>query len=251
MTPATSIETVQRLLGYRFHQPCLLEEALTHKSYSNERRGKDRKQNERLEFLGDAVLDIIVTDLIFRARPDLPEGTLARLRASVVNTQALATLASNAGLGDHIRLGKGEEASGGRAKASLLADTFEAVVGAAYIDRGLPALAGVLVPVFSDLVARVEAEGRGYDPKTALQEVSVRDHGARPTYRVASYGPDHDKRFIAHAYVSEELYGSGSGHSKKEAEQAAAREALDRLTEEAPESSLPTSREMRSDVRAS
>lgn len=215
-------------LGLPAEPGSLYELAVTHRSYAYE-RPVVLPHNERLEFLGDAVLGVIVSDLVYKTYPEAPEGTMARLRASVVNTQALAALARTMGLGPHILLGRGEEASGGRDKSTLLADTFEAVVGAAYVDRGIGAVTDVLVPIFTLLLADAAELGTGYDPKTALQETVVRSHRDRPTYRVAASGPDHDKRFVAHAYVKEELYGTGAGRSKKEAEQNAAREALGRL----------------------
>ena len=207
----------------------LSELALTHRSFAFE--AELTEHNERLEFLGDAVLGAVVTDLIYRSYPDLTEGEMARLRASVVNTVALADVARSLDLGPHIRLGKGEETSGGRDKASLLADTFEAVLGAAYLDRGPDAVAAFLVPIFSELLAGVLSSGGGHDPKTALQELTVKSRSGRPSYRLASSGPDHDKRFTAEVYVGDRLCGAGSGRSKKEAEQNAAREALVRVTE--------------------
>ena len=201
--------------------------ALTHRSYAFENASGEH--NERLEFLGDAILGAVVTDLIYNRYPDLNEGEMARLRASVVNTNALADLSSELGLGQRILLGKGEESSGGRHKASLLANAFEAVVGAIFLDRGLEAATEALKPLFVDrLEESIQARNR-YDAKTALQEISVRDSGELPSYRVASSGPDHDKRFEAHVYVRDELFGSGAGRSKKEAEQKAATEALERL----------------------
>jgi ribonuclease III len=200
------------------------ELALTHRSFAFE--AELTEHNERLEFLGDAILGAIVTDLVFRRYPELTEGEMARLRASVVNTVALAELARALELGPHIRLGRGEESSGGRDKASLLADTFEAVVGAAYLDRGSEAVSAFLVPIFAELLAEVIASGGGHDPKTALQELAVKNRSGRPSYRLASSGPDHDKRFTAEVYVGERLCGAGAGRSKKEAEQNAAREAL-------------------------
>jgi ribonuclease III len=206
--------------------------ALTHRSYAFE-QPEPLDHNERLEFLGDAILGAAVTNLIFTRYPDLTEGEMARLRASVVNTHALADLARAVDLGGHIRLGKGEESSGGRDKSSLLADTLEALIGAVYVDRGMAVVTDILEALFEDRVReRVESGGR-YDAKTALQEVVVRDHGGFPSYRVASSGPDHDKHFTAHVYVDSELFGVGEGRSKKEAEQNAAREALERL--DAPE----------------
>lgn len=224
--------------------------ALTHRSFAFE-QPVPIEHNERLEFLGDAILGAIVTNYIFTTYPSLAEGEMARLRASVVNTHALAELARELELGEHIRLGKGEESSGGRDKASLLADTFEALIGALYLDRGIQHTTEVLIPLFESRIRdRIEAGGR-YDAKTALQEVVVRDRGGFPAYRVASSGPDHDKQFTAHVYVDAELYGVGDGRSKKEAEQNAAREALVRLEEEATELELSAAVERGTDARAS
>jgi ribonuclease III len=206
----------------------IYELAITHRSFAFE-RPTPIPHNERLEFLGDAILGALVTDLCYRSFPDLTEGQMARLRASVVSTQALAQLAREIGLGAHIRLGRGERASGGHDKSSLLADTFEALVGATYLDRGMEHLAAVLVPIFAARLLQVAAAGGGYDAKTALQEAVVRLEGERPAYRLASTGPDHAKVFTASVYVNEELHGTGSGRSKKEAEQNAAAQALMRL----------------------
>lgn len=227
LSKPSSVASTVRGLGLPAEQGSLYELALTHRSYAFE-QPEPTAHNERLEFLGDAILEAIVTDLIYHRYPDLPEGHMARLRAAVVNMNALADLAADLGLGTHIRLGRGEEASGGREKPSLLADTFEALVGALYVDRGLDAVSETLTPLFESLVARAREEG-GHDTKGALQEAVARDRGGRPIYRVASTGPDHDKRFIAHVYVDEELRGVGVGKSKREAELAAAREALARL----------------------
>jgi ribonuclease-3 len=206
----------------------IYEIALTHRSYAFERQ-EPLEHNERLEFLGDAVLGVVVTDLIYRRCPHLTEGDKARLRAAVVNTAALAELATELGLGEHIRLGKGEEATGGRAKPSLLADTLEAVIGAVYLDRGIDGATSALTPLLERAVDKIISSGEVYDAKTALQEIAVRVTGAVPDYRVASSGPDHDKRFVAHVYLQSESYGTGTGRSKKEAEQFAARAAWDRL----------------------
>jgi ribonuclease III len=206
----------------------LYDLALTHRSYAFEHE-EIGNHNERLEFLGDAILGAVVTDMIFRGYPELAEGELARLRASVVNTAALADLARSIELGPHILLGKGEEGSGGREKASLLANTLEAIVGAVYLDRGLAAVTDAIALLFEARLAAVVETGARFDSKTALQEVVVRDSGELPSYRVASSGPDHDRRFTAHVYVESELYGAGTGRSKKEAEQHAAREALERI----------------------
>lgn len=202
--------------------------ALTHRSYAFE-QDEAGNHNERLEFLGDAILGAVVTNLIYRTYPGLAEGEMARLRASVVNTAALADLARSIDLGPHIRLGKGEEGSGGRDKSSLLANTLEAIVGAVYLERGLDVLTEALGPLFESRLAALVETGARFDSKTALQEVAVRSSGELPSYRVAATGPDHDRRFTAHVYVDSELYGAGSGRSKKEAEQQAAREALERI----------------------
>ena len=206
------------------------ELALTHRSFAFEQPDLVA-HNERLEFLGDAILGAIVTDLIYKNHPEMTEGEMARLRASVVNTRALADLARTFGVGDHIRLGKGEDVSGGRDKDSLLADTFEALIGAVYLERGMDEVRSYLDPIFEDEIAGSLAAEHRYDSKTALQEVVVKQTSELPQYRVAASGPDHDRRYVADVYVSGELYGTGNGRSKKEAEQVAAREALVRLAD--------------------
>jgi ribonuclease III len=234
LSSRTSSSAVLGALGLPALPGSIYEQALTHRSYAFE-RPEPIEHNERLEFLGDAILGALVTDLIYRTYPELDEGHLARLRASLVSTQALATLARRLGLGNHMLLGRGERTSGGCDKSSLLADTFEALVGAAYIDRGSEYVGAVLVPLFSARMIEVTAEGGGHDSKTALQEVIVRRYGTMPLYRVASSGPDHAKQFTADVYVENQSYGSGSGHSKKEAEQNAARHALGRMAERSAE----------------
>lgn len=206
------------------------ELALTHRSFAFE-QPEPGGHNERLEFLGDAILGAVVTAFIYERYPDLSEGEMARLRASVVNTEALADAARDLDLGVHMLLGKGEEASGGRDKSSLLANSFEALVGAVYLDRGLPAVEQALRPLFEERIEESMGSGR-YDSKTALQELVVRITGDLPSYRIASSGPDHNKRFEAHVLVNGDPYGSGSGRSKKEAEQNAARAALAKFEEE-------------------
>ncbi len=206
----------------------LYELALTHRSHAFEQPDPG-EHNERLEFLGDAILGAVVTDFLYKEYRDLPEGDLARLRASVVNSNALAEIAAALELGPWLRLGKGEEASGGRFKASLLADTLEAVIGAVYIERGIEAVRASLLPLFVPRVRAALEAGSRYDAKTALQEIAVRDTGVLPSYRLASSGPDHDKRFTAQVYIAADLCGEGAGRSKKEAEQKAAAAALGRL----------------------
>ena len=216
-------------LGVPARPGSVAEVALTHRSFAFEQL-ETPPHNERLEFLGDAVLQGIVTEFIFRSYPELPEGEMARLRASVVEKKALAVIAREISLGDHLRLGKGEEASGGRDKASLLADALEALIGAAFLERGAGYVADILVPLFAEMIEEVIAAGGGQDPKGALQEKIARDLGLRPSYQVSSAGPDHDKRFTAKVLVEDEVVGEGVGRSKKEAELHAAREALGKLS---------------------
>jgi ribonuclease III len=223
---------LERALGVRFKDPRVREAALTHRSYAFER---DRDEtNERMEFLGDAVLGLVVTDLAYRRFPELPEGELAKLRAATVNMITLADVARDLGLGEEILLGKGEELSGGRDKTSILADAMEAVLGAVYLDRGLEAARQLIERVFWPRMAAY-ARGEGdRDYKTGLQELAAQDLGSVPQYRVTEEGPDHAKRFTATVFLGGQAYGAGSGRSKKEAEQRAAREAYARLMAEGP-----------------
>jgi ribonuclease-3 len=210
--------------------PALLERALTHRSYAYEHGGLPT--NERLEFLGDAVLGLVVTDLLFREHPDLAEGALAKLRASVVSTRALAGVARELGLGRWMRLGRGEEVTGGRDKPSILADTMEAVIGAVYLERGVDAAAGVVRRLFGALMESAATGGAASDWKTALQELTAAHGLGVPDYLIADSGPDHAKSFTAQAMVAGLARGSGAGSSKKEAEQQAAEEAWRSLTSE-------------------
>ncbi len=201
----------------------LLERALTHRSYAYENGGLPT--NERLEFLGDSVLSIVITDRLFHAHPDLAEGSLAKLRASVVSTRALAQVARALGLGRWMRLGKGEDVTGGRDKASILADTMEAVIGAVYLERGLEGATRVVRLLFDPLMAAAAADGAALDWKTALQELTAAQGLGVPEYAWTESGPDHAKAFVAVALVAGEPRGEGSGSSKKEAEQGAAEQA--------------------------
>ncbi|POM24555.1 Ribonuclease 3 [Actinomadura rubteroloni] len=203
--------------------PGLLDRALTHRSYAYENGGLPT--NERLEFLGDSVLGLVVTDTLFRGHPDLPEGQLAKLRAAVVNMRALAGVARALGVGAHIRLGRGEEGTGGRDKASILADTLEALIGAVYVDRGLEEAAALVHRLFDGLIARSAGLGAGLDWKTSLQELTAVEELGVPEYHVTESGPDHQKTFRASVRVGGTAYGTGEGRSKKEAEQHAAEAA--------------------------
>jgi len=203
--------------------PDLLERALTHRSYAYEKGGLPT--NERLEFLGDSVLGLIVTDTLFREHPDLPEGQLAKLRAAVVQMRALAGVARGLRLGTYIRLGRGEEGTGGRDKPSILADTLEAVIGAVYVDRGLEAAGQLVHRLFDPVIANSAQLGAGLDWKTSLQELTAAEFLGVPEYRVEESGPDHQKSFRATVRVAGRALGSGEGKSKKEAEQQAAQAA--------------------------
>ncbi|MGH2674715.1 MAG: ribonuclease III [Actinomycetota bacterium] len=223
---------IERALQVRFKSPAMREAALTHRSYAFERNSAET--NERLEFLGDAVLGLVVTDLAYRRFPHMPEGELAKLRAATVNMITLADVGRELELGSVILLGKGEEQSGGRDKTSILADAMEAVLGAVYVDRGLDGARRLIERLFWP---RMEAYARGEgdrDHKTALQELAAQDVGQVPQYRVEERGPDHAKEFTATVLIAGERYGDGRGRSKKEAEQRAARQAYDRLVSEGP-----------------
>jgi ribonuclease-3 len=203
--------------------PELLGRALTHRSYAYENGGLPT--NERLEFLGDAVLGLIVTDTLFRRYPDLPEGQLAKLRAAVVQMRALADVARSLNLGSYIRLGRGEEGTGGRDKSSILADTLEAVIGAVYFECGLIAADALVHRLFDPVISRSAGLGAGLDWKTSLQELTASGVLGVPEYHVEESGPDHQKFFRATVRVGGRSYGSGQGRSKKEAEQQAAEAA--------------------------
>ncbi|MCF0097020.1 Ribonuclease 3 [Micromonospora sp. MH99] len=214
-------------------EPDLLERALTHRSYAYENGGLPT--NERLEFLGDSVLGVVITTALFHNHPDLPEGQLAKLRASVVNMRALADVARGLGpdgLGAYLLLGKGEETTGGRDKASILADTLEALLGAIYLQYGLDTAGIVIHRLFDPLMAESAGRGAALDWKTSLQELTAALGLGVPEYRIEGTGPDHLKTFTAWVVVAGNRYGGAEGRSKKEAEQRAAEAAWRMLTEQ-------------------
>lgn len=219
----TNYADLRAALGDPQLDPELLERALTHRSYAYENGGLPT--NERLEFLGDAVLGVIVTETLYRTHPDLSEGRLAKLRAAVVNARALAGVGREIGLGEHIKLGRGEQATGGSSKASILSDTVEAVLGAVHLSGGFEVSGPVVHLLFDPLIEAASAMGAGLDWKTSLQELSAEHSLGVPEYVIEDDGPDHMKTFTAQVRVGEELYGNGVGRSKKEAEQAAAETA--------------------------
>lgn len=201
----------------------LLERALTHRSYAYEHGGLPT--NERLEFLGDSVLGLVVTEALFRRHPDLSEGQLAKLRAAVVNMRALADVGRALGLGEFVRLGRGEETTGGRDKSSILADTVEALIGAVYLNSGFAAATALVHRLVDDLIDESATLGAGLDWKTSLQELTSEFGMGVPEYEVTEEGPDHAKVFTASAIVSGTVHGKGQGRSKKEAEAGAAETA--------------------------
>ncbi len=219
-------------LGVHLGDESLLRLALTHRSFAFEAGGIPT--NERLEFLGDAVLGVVVTDWIYRRFPDAPEGRLAKIRAAAVNSHSLADVARGLDLGRHVLLGRGEEQSGGRDKHSILADTFEAVVGAVYLALGMGEARALVVRLFADLLDDLALRRESLDYKTSLQELTAATLSVLPTYLLSDVGPDHEKWFTAEVVVGEERLGSGQGRSKKEAEQLAAAEAYRILIERGP-----------------
>ena len=223
-----------RVIGMDIDHAILLR-AVTHRSYAYENGGLPT--NERLEFLGDAVLGLIVTDTLFRSFPDQPEGQLAKLRAAVVNMRALAEVSRGLGLGGYLRLGRGEDTTGGRDKSSILADALEALIGAVFIDAGLGAAATLVHRLFDGLIADAAGLGAGLDWKTSLQELTAAQLLGVPYYHVRETGPDHEKTFSADVLLGGEVFGTGTGRSKKEAEQQAAEKAWNKIRQ-AAEASL-------------
>ena len=226
--------TLGDVLGVEL-DPELVELALTHRSYAYEHGGLPT--NERLEFLGDAVLGVVVTERLYREHPDLPEGQLAKLRASVVNMHALAGVARELGLGERLHLGRGEELTGGRDKPSILGDAVEAVLGAVHLQHGIETSRTLVERLFAELLRTAPLLGAGLDWKTSLQELTAATDLGVPEYRMAEEGPDHLKVFTATVVVAGEERGTGVGGTKKEAEQKAAELAWHALTKEAAASS--------------
>jgi ribonuclease-3 len=219
--------SLEQRLGYEFKSPALVALALTHRSISSD--DSKRANNERLEFLGDAVLQLVVTDYLYANFPDLAEGQLAKVRAAVVSGPALSDVARSMGLGPFVELNPAEERTGGREKDSILADTVEAVIGAVYIDGGLDAARHVVSHLWGDRVDDLARRPGLKDYKTRLQEVLAKD-GRLPEYMTDGSGPDHARVFIARVLVDGNQLGEGSGRSKKEAEQGAAQKAIEALS---------------------
>lgn len=221
------MKTLEEKLGYTFQDPGLLENALTHSSCANESRGR-LNSNERLEFLGDSILGMVVADYLYRTHPDLPEGELTRTRASLVCEESLVEVAKLWNLGAYLRLGRGEESGGGRTRPSIQADAVEAVLAAVYLDGGIGSARKIIQHFILSREAAVVHAGRDY--KTALQELVQRESGQVLKYCLTGEeGPDHDKRFFVTVELNGKPVGSGQGHSKKLAEQMAAKAAFQKL----------------------
>ena len=226
------ISDLEQAIGYRFKNIMLLQNALAHSSYANERWHDSLKSNERLEFLGDSILGMVVADHLYKTFPDRPEGELTRMRADMVCEQSLARIADRIGLGKHLLLGHGEEQGGGRGRASILADAVESVIAATYLDGGMAA-AQRFIETFvlcNVPVSRLQ----NVDYKTRLQELVQQKKNRIISYRLTGEsGPDHDKHFDVEVAINGEVVGQGTGTSKKRAEQDAARKALEKLFPEA------------------
>ena len=231
MTPASSADSPSFISNYRFTNVSLLIEALTHKSYVNERRDAGRKHNERLEFLGDAVLSLIISDYLARRYPELSEGALSKLKAKLVSEAPLANAARRLDLGAKLNLGRGEDLSNGRDKASLLADALEAIIAAVYLDGGFEASRTFTLEALTDELRHIDVlqeQPGGDDYKTRFQEWCQKRYEFLPRYVIVrETGPDHQKLFEVEVQVNDRVFGIGQGHSKKEAEQEAAQRALE------------------------
>ena len=208
-------------------RPELLDLALVHRSYSYE-NGRI-PTNERLEFLGDSVLGVVITDHLYTTYPDLPEGQLAKMRSAIVNAQSLARMATEVGLGQYLLLGRGEQTTGGREKVSILADAMEAIIGAVYLQIGLEGARAFILERFGSLIDAVSHLGAGLDWKTSLQELCAAIGHGTPEYVVVGEGPDHARTFTAQVRVGDQLFGNGFGRTKKQAEQEAAQTAFEQV----------------------
>lgn len=222
------IDQFQARIQVNFKQPQLLEQALTHRSYVNEQVDEEVDDNERLEFLGDAILDYVTADLLYNRFPEMPEGQMTRLRAALVRTESLAQFAIECGLGEALRIGKGEANSGGRYRNNNLCSGFEAVVGAIYLDQGLEAVKAFIIPQLTEMQGEVMDEALRKDPRSQFQEWAQAEHSVTPKYRTLdSSGPDHDKRFTVSVSLRGVEIAQGKGRSKRAGAQSAAAAALE------------------------
>lgn len=228
-----NIKSLEQKIEYSFKDKKKLLLALTHSSYANERKSEKLASNERLEFLGDAVLNIVTSDYIYNNYPSLPEGEMTKTRASIVCESSLMKCAVKINLGNYLLLGKGEELTGGRTRTSILSDAFEALIGAIYLDGGLEKAREFISTSMKDIYSSLESGELFSDFKTQFQEIIQKTSDQKIVYRILEEkGPDHNKVFVAQLSVGDMVYGTGEGRSKKEAEQNAAMEALEKLKHE-------------------
>jgi len=221
---------IERYLGYSFRNPDILADALTHKSFYHENPDTKRYYNERLEFLGDTILGLVIAELLYRREPPLPESEMARIKSYLVSGKVLSSIARNMDLGRHLHLGKGEIETGGRSKASILADSMEAIFGAVFIDGGFEKAKEVILRLYAGVVEESLSEKKYVDHKTELQELSQSRYGILPLYRiVGERGLEHEKLFEVEVVINGEVMGTGTGTSKKKAEAEAARQALAKI----------------------
>jgi ribonuclease-3 len=227
------IHQAEAALNLTFSDKALLQRALTHRSYLNENPDYPLEDNERLEFLGDAILDFITGEYLYHRFPEVAEGRLTNLRSALVRTERLAQFAANLRVGEHLFLGRGEEDSGGRERPAILCDAFEALIGALYLDQGIEAAREFIYPIIEPALQDIVASDADKDPKSQLQEIAQSYYQLTPTYRtIKEEGPDHAKEFTVQAIIGQQVYGTGSGLSKQSAAQAAAYEALKLLSQQ-------------------
>jgi len=226
----TQLKALEQILGYTFRDPGFMDCALTHRSFANENPDLKKRDNERFEFLGDAVLTLCISDMLMKRFPACSEGELSKIRSSIVNERPLAKLAREFRIGDYLLLGRGEDISGGRAKRSILANTLEAIIAAVYFDAGFDGAYAFIEMLFLPLLDAGTARVRYQDYKTALQEITQNRFRAIPKYSIIrQYGPDHDKVFQVGLSVGDIVKTAGLGRNKKEAEQHAAKKALEAI----------------------
>ena len=236
----SELAVVEAGLGLTFRDKTLLLRALTHRSYINENPNSPLEDNERLEFLGDAVLDFVTGEYLYHRFPEMDEGQLTSLRSALVRTETLARFASEMGLDRFIYMGRGEEESGGRTRPAIMCGCYEALIGAFYLDQGLEAIKAFIIQVIKPVVHHIVQNENNKDAKSRLQELSQAHRQVTPTYRtISEQGPDHAKEFTVAAIIGSEIYGLGAGRSKQVAAQAAAQAALERLDREVLEEAIP------------
>jgi ribonuclease-3 len=230
VSSSKNLETLEERLAYSFRDRELLAEALTHRSYQHENPGLASSCNERLEFIGDSVLGLVVVEYLFLSRRDLSESEMSEIKSYIVRGSLLSEVATDLSLGRYVKLGRGEEETGGRTKKSILANTMEAVFGAVYLDGGYDAARHLVLALLRERILDAMSSGQYHNYKTELQEESQMRFGLLPEYRIVSQeGEEHRKTFTAEVFIAGKRYGKGTGRNKKEAQTAAAKEAMDRL----------------------